>query len=541
MNTLRITKTEPLVWRRARIWLCASLLAAAPWSTVHAAITWDADNGTRWWFDEVNWSTGDPEVNNVLPPSNSTGAGVTDTQINIGPGPWDLGEGVVYDPANDPNFANADDLTFPAGFGPQIINQLYISRATPQSNLLTIKGDLTVQANVIVGRSSGTRDLATNGRINQLSGKVTINNNVLDLGQTDTGANPPANGYGNGTYDYRGGTLEVGIPLGTGMRLSHGTASNAADGSPAGAGGHGRFIMHNPASGGYVRMSNISLASFPGVNDGMLTSADPNGVTKGVGILEFHYENGGTRPIQLDGNLSLNNGVDPTTMATRSARLDLRLNAPVTLSGNVPVNLGLVDVDFSPDDFAVGVVQGTGSLGGTFSSADGLTNYPEGSTVSATLGNTTYNWTISYHGQIDWADSLNSVVASVSPGVALVNKDVVLIGLSSQTIAVDDADFDGDNDVDGNDFLIWQRGLGTGNSNATGDADNDADVDANDLAIWKTQFGTGGSVVPAAASIPEPSAIVLALGLIYGVVRAKTMQRASRRPDPSNLLGVWAE
>ena len=53
------------------------------------------------------------------------------------------------------------------------------------------------------------------------------------------------------------------------------------------------------------------------------------------------------------------------------------------------------------------------------------------------------------------------------------------------------ADFDTDSDVDGFDFLAWQRGFGTA-TNATkadGDADNDEDVDSDDLAVWESQFG----------------------------------------------------
>lgn len=51
------------------------------------------------------------------------------------------------------------------------------------------------------------------------------------------------------------------------------------------------------------------------------------------------------------------------------------------------------------------------------------------------------------------------------------------------------ADFDGDHDVDGNDFLIWQVGFGVGAAHAEGDADGDMDVDAVDLAIWEAEYG----------------------------------------------------
>jgi len=53
------------------------------------------------------------------------------------------------------------------------------------------------------------------------------------------------------------------------------------------------------------------------------------------------------------------------------------------------------------------------------------------------------------------------------------------------------ADFDADADVDGNDFLAWQRGLGTqsGASGADGDATGDGAVRGGDLAAWQSTFG----------------------------------------------------
>jgi hypothetical protein len=74
--------------------------------------------------------------------------------------------------------------------------------------------------------------------------------------------------------------------------------------------------------------------------------------------------------------------------------------------------------------------------------------------------------------------------------------------------ATEDADFDNDSDVDGNDFLIWQRGLGVGTDNATGDANGSGGVDGADLAVWRSQFGTPAA--PAVGAVPEPATLALA-------------------------------
>ncbi len=61
-------------------------------------------------------------------------------------------------------------------------------------------------------------------------------------------------------------------------------------------------------------------------------------------------------------------------------------------------------------------------------------------------------------------------------------------------------DFDGDNDVDGADFLKWQRDSG----------------DAAELALWETNFGTTAAAA-AVASVPEPATgllLVVGLGLL---------------------------
>lgn len=72
------------------------------------------------------------------------------------------------------------------------------------------------------------------------------------------------------------------------------------------------------------------------------------------------------------------------------------------------------------------------------------------------------------------------------------------------------ADFDGDQDVDGDDFLTWQRNFGTGSDHSAGDSDSDGDVDRFDLANWEAQFGSQ-SPLAASVAVPEPASSVLSL------------------------------
>ncbi|MDZ4659305.1 MAG: N-acetylmuramoyl-L-alanine amidase [Bythopirellula sp.] len=61
-------------------------------------------------------------------------------------------------------------------------------------------------------------------------------------------------------------------------------------------------------------------------------------------------------------------------------------------------------------------------------------------------------------------------------------------------------DFDEDDDVDGRDFLAWQRGVGTASPTlADGDADGNGVVNGDDLVVWQTQYDTPPPVVALSA------------------------------------------
>ena len=499
-----------------------------------AAISWDAGSATQYWFDPVNWS------NNVLPPSNgAVPPASTDTATTIATTGLPGGEGIVYDPsAGDPNFANIGSQTFPAGFeGGQTIQQLYIARAATATKLpgvptgdglITIKGDLTITGNVIIGRSSNVRDVPTNGTIIQKGGKVVATLGTVDLAQTET----TQDGLGNGTYDYRAGTLDISRDGGNGLRLSNGTNSNALDAQVAGAGGAAKLIVHNPANHqGYIRTFNLVFNAYAGFGDGVANSFDPNGTTKGVSTAEFHYENSGVRPIQVTQTLTINNGADQvnanpslSTMGVRSARLDLKLDSAPLAPGGIPESLGLIDVDWNPSDVFVGSITGTGDVDGDsvynddriFSNANApnplaaSAAYNQGSVVSATFGSTKYNWTISYTGTIGWTDVNNSVVSSISGTGGL---DVVLIGLSTETVGVP-GDYNNNGVVDSADYVVWRNG-GPLQNEVSGVTPGS--VTPEDYAAWRARFGntSGSGSGLSAGAVPEPAAILL---VIFGAV-----------------------
>lgn len=110
-------------------------------------------------------------------------------------------------------------------------------------------------------------------------------------------------------------------------------------------------------------------------------------------------------------------------------------------------------------------------------------------------------------GQFGAVTFLGDTTANVN--YDLINGDVFLDNFQSAAIA---GDFDVDGDVDGADFLTWQRGFGiTGTATVgQGDANGDMNVNGADLTIWRQNFGLGASV-SAIEAVPEPGAWLLAL------------------------------
>ena len=102
-------------------------------------------------------------------------------------------------------------------------------------------------------------------------------------------------------------------------------------------------------------------------------------------------------------------------------------------------------------------------------------------------------------------------------------------GLVEYVMSVLQADFDMNDGVDGNDFLIWQQGFNQFAGNATrgdGDADGNGFVNGDDLDIWQQEFGSGagGAGLATDVAVPEPAAVMLLL-LCGGLLLARRALR----------------
>jgi hypothetical protein len=230
------------------------------------------------------------------------------------------------------------------------------------------------------------------------------------------------------------------------------------------------------------------------------------GTTNSSGTVEFFANANGTRPVQVMNNLTINHQDDSGVSGSkRSAILKLSLDAaPTLLGGGVPINMGLFDVQ--------GLINGSTDLDVFYNDTidNGGVAYLEGSTISATIGSSIYNWTISYTGNINWNDADSSDIASITG--AGTGNDVVLIGLSSE-VSGTPGDFDSDGDVDGRDFLVWQRGGSTPGG----------PLSAGDLQDWQTNYGNGP--LSAITAVPEPSSAIFGVALLASLTGARAGRR----------------
>ncbi len=125
--------------------------------------------------------------------------------------------------------------------------------------------------------------------------------------------------------------------------------------------------------------------------------------------------------------------------------------------------------------------------------------------------------------------------------LTLKNKEADTVAtMSYGTAPPSQGDYDGDGDVDGRDFLFWQRSFGLPAVPAGSGADGNGNgtVDAGDLEIWQNNYGNPPLSSALAASEPGSLGVILASSLQSDF---RTIEADEVMPSEQTLAAVWQE
>jgi len=152
----------------------------------------------------------------------------------------------------------------------------------------------------------------------------------------------------------------------------------------------------------------------------------------------------------------------------------------------------MLDIDFSALTTTIGDIllvnnRTADELDGSLGSDEAFENAPEG-TILHTFGDGTA-YQVSY--------------AFTAPDGMGEANDLALLAIAAPPLA---GDFDADGDVDGADFLKWQRD----------------GLSESELVSWETNFGNAPGSQAALSAVPEPASLgLLIIGVIAGLVRRR--------------------
>ena len=327
------------------------------------------------------------------------------------------------------------------------------------------------------------------------------------------------NSGSQGSFTHSGGSISVtgGIFLGTGD-AGLGTYSISGDATltstllRVGFGGDGFFQM----DGGTVEISGDIPIATPAGNEGTLALAAghliSHSVSFGDGNGQFNFTGGkltvGTFAgdlVNQGGTLAPGDDIGTTTIIgdyTQEAAgsLEIEIGGPFASTGYDEVNItGMADLagdlmlslidSFVPDATDIFTILDAGSLLGD------LDNILSGERLDTLDGSGSF---LVNYGSSSTFDPSQIVLSDFLPPPGLIG------------------DFDLDSDIDGSDFLSWQRG------------ESSDPLSANDLADWQANFGAEAGSFAASQTVPEPTSLaMLAISLLLG----QTVVRHSRYND----------
>jgi len=309
-----------------------------------------------------------------------------------------------------------------------------------------------------------------------------------------------------------------------------------------------------------VRNYNLQLAPTPPVIDGVVSAGEWNAAAAAAGMWgvlregagDLDTENNRFRMLWDDTNLYILYETDFNIYADADKVGDPNPNITFATGENV-LNLFFdPNTDNEPnlvppvnDDGTSGAVDAYqlafwqrrdpdgGSLISTDANRQGVGIFTEAH-VDA-LFNDNGNWN---HGEPDvMGPAMQDIVIAQRNGTTGGVAEIVFPWANFNAAAVvpasaDPNDFNNDGQVDGGDFLIWQRGLGlTGQlDKSMGDANVDGNVDAADLDLWETAFGIVAGT---------PTGLNVVNGPVNGDQWFFNVGRQNSEGNAGNFLPIW--
>jgi hypothetical protein len=382
-----------------------------------------------------------------------------------------------------------------------ITSKFGASPVIPSGKGLTVEGTATLPATTPVTLSGGTLTAGTllmspGSRITTTQASIAAGAVIMPAGAivNATGGDLILGDVNKLNGFYSNGTLQVGqrtvmLADSNDAVLDSGALVTLGAGGVPGAlaAANGLTLDFGGNITGFGAVNTPNSAAKPLINNGHIAGASSiepitlAGYVKGVGTLDN---------VNVTGTLAP--GFSPATVTLGS----------VAYAGQLEIELGgtaLGNFDRLEHTIGAGAAQLGGSL--TLSLINGF--IPSlGDTFEFLTAAGGVNGTFA-------AETLPSLAGGLGWDVIYGANSVVLEVTAAPSFT---ADFDDDGDVDLTDLGIWK---GAFNLSQLGDADGDNDSDGNDFLLWQRQLGSVPPAVAASANVPEPSnaALAAAVGL----------------------------
>ncbi|MBA3482427.1 MAG: hypothetical protein H0T51_11480, partial [Pirellulales bacterium] len=402
--------------------------------------------------------------------------------LTITDGTWDLGTG-VKDHTLVGAVAGAPG-TLIVSTGGRITGESDLQLGGGGPGTLTVQNGGSVNAFKIgVGSSApGTLNITSNSSVHVDREGAGF---AMRIGGGGVGVIGTANVDGaNSTFTITGG-LQVGSTGPGFLNISAGASVSSANGTVAPRG----TVTITGVSSRWTNSANLDIGQSSFINSQNLLRLADGGQVQAATILISNgarVEGVGT----LTGNVSHAGGV--IAPGNSAGKLNVTGNYTQTTSSRLQIEIGGVTPATQHDILDI---TGSAALGGNLELfvINGFAPLPsdtftilEASTITGAFSN------VANGQRRATGDGLGSFLVHYGPASAFNPLQVVLSAFQASLAG----DFDGDGDVDGGDFLVWQRG---GSPNP---------MSSTDLTDWKNNYGAP-PLVAASLGVPEPSTWVL--------------------------------